>query len=772
MEAAMFATFEDINEIEKFEADVRRYIRGEINEERFKKIRLNMGVYGQRQKQNNHMQRIKIPLGLLTSEQARRIASVTDKYSAGIIHITTRQDIQIHFVKIENTPALMRELAEKGITTREACGNTVRNVTACCWSGICPEEKFDVTRDGIATAKHNIRYELTQNLPRKFKISFSGCRKDCGLERIHDIGFIATANSSGNYYSIFIGGGLGPFPRLNHLLKEEVESGEIFRYTDEIIRYFDLEGNRKERNKARFKFVFEKYGSEKVLGDILRNVEAAGEYPQKERYSHPYLDAQPAHPPEILQNGILNTPWFKKSVVEQKQRGYYAFEIRPEIGDMTPDQMRLVADLVERYGNGTMRTTNRQTIVVPWISGGVLEKFFADLCKYEELVRSEEPHCIACPGRDTCNLGITSSRTLARELNRALKGRIDHTVRVNISGCQNSCAQHHMGAIGFYGAAAKRGGRQVPFYFVLAGGRASEKGTNIGKVILKIPAKNIAPVSLALFDLYEKEKLDGERPEDFFIRVGVERLREYLIPFGNIPSYEEDPEFYRDRGQSKDFDLEDMGEGECAGAAIDLLDLHIWRGDQALKKAGKLLDTGDDEGAKPLLVHAAACYARGVLATFGKEVEEDMDAISLFESIALPNRLVSFNCAGIKEVLLAGNADNISSAVNILRDEVKAAIDRLDQDFRIAPLERPEQCAAATSGEINLRGVPCPLNYVRARALISQRPASETLCVIIDRTANPSNVIRSLRDSKFNIFNVDYFEEEVRIYLSNRKGDN
>ncbi|MBM4387517.1 MAG: nitrite/sulfite reductase, partial [Deltaproteobacteria bacterium] len=513
----MFATFEDINEIEKFGIDVMRYVRGEVNEERFKKIRLNMGVYGQRQKHNNHMQRIKIPLGLLTSEQARAIASVTDKYSAGIIHITTRQDIQIHFVKIENTPVLMKELAEKGITTREACGNTIRNVTACCRSGICPAEKFDVTRDGIAVAKHNIRYELTQNLPRKFKISFSGCLGDCGLERIHDIGFIATSNGAENYYSIYIGGGLGPFPKMNHLLKENVESAEIFKYADEIIRYFDLEGNRKERNKARFKFVLEKFGNEKVVEDILRNIAAVDEFPAKETYCHPFLDAPPAGRPEVLTNGITETAWFKNSVFEQKQKGYYAFDVRPEIGDITPEQFRLIADLAEKYGNGTLRTTNRQTILVPWLSGGALAKFHEEISRGGRLVRAEEPHAIACPGRDTCNLGITSSRALARELNRTLKGRVDHTVKINISGCQNSCAQHHMGAIGFYGAAAKRGGRQVPYYFVLAGGRASEKGSDIGKVILKIPAKNITPVTLAMFDLYRKERLDDERPEDFFI---------------------------------------------------------------------------------------------------------------------------------------------------------------------------------------------------------------------------------------------------------------
>jgi sulfite reductase (ferredoxin) len=417
-------------EIETFEAEALRTLAGDISTDRFKPFRLQYGIYGQRQP-GVQMVRVKIPFGGLTANQLRRLAELADRYATGVGHVTTRQDIQIHFVELKDVPAIMRGLAEVGLTTREACANTVRNVTACHLAGVCQGEVFDVTPYAKTVAYHLLRNPLNQSMPRKFKIAFSGCAHDCALTPIHDIGLLAVKRADGAIgFRMVAGGGLGSAPRVAQLLREFTPMAELIPSIEAVIKVFDTLGNRKNRNKARMKFVIDKLGFE----EFKRRWEAAyvamgHALPKNGELT--LLQHQDVPTPLIMptRNGLANgngndhskgthaigleTPfemWQRTNVVKQKQEGYVTAAIKLFMGDITVDQMFFVADLAERYSNGNLRTTINQNMVIRWIPADLAPKLYEDLASRgladpgAELVED----IIACPGTDTCGLGITS----------------------------------------------------------------------------------------------------------------------------------------------------------------------------------------------------------------------------------------------------------------------------------------------------------------------------------------------------------------------------
>ncbi|HLZ35060.1 MAG TPA: nitrite/sulfite reductase, partial [Nitrospira sp.] len=426
-----------LEEIETFEKEALRMLSGEIVSDLFKPFRLQYGIYGQRQA-GVQMVRIKIPFGGITANQLRRVAELAERYATGVGHVTTRQDIQLHFVELKDVPTIMRGLAEVGLTTREACANTVRNVTACHLAGVCQGEVFDITPYAKTVAYHLLRNPLNQSLPRKFKIAFSGCKHDCALTPIHDIGLLAAKKEDGTIgFRMVAGGGLGSAPRIAQVLRDFTPMDELIPSIEAVIKVFDTLGNRKNRNKARMKFVIEKLGFAEF----------------KRRWEEIYVAmgyARPANEPlKVLQhrdepvplimptsngsapsaaqgNGQVDgahqeTPfemWKRTNVVRQKQAGYVAAVIKLFMGDLTAAQMLHVADLAERYSNGNIRTTINQNMIIRWIPESQIAELYGDLASQgladpgAELVED----IIACPGTDTCGLGITSSKGLARAL--------------------------------------------------------------------------------------------------------------------------------------------------------------------------------------------------------------------------------------------------------------------------------------------------------------------------------------------------------------------
>src|SRR3989441_1035515 len=434
-----------LREIESFEDEAAKVLSGELSQDLFRPFRLQHGIYGQRQP-GVQMVRIKIPFGGLNSTQLRVIAEMAERYATGVGHVTTRQDIQLHFAALEHVGTIMRRLAEVGVTTREACGNTVRNVTACHLAGVCQGEIFDVTPYAKAVSAHLLRNPLNQSLPRKFKIAFSGCQHDCALTPIHDLGFLAVKQADGTIgFRVTAGGGLGSTPRTKE----------------------------KTRHKARMKFIIDKLGFE----EFKRRVEAEFSVTRK---SHEGRSLTPPTgldiPPQLIQpvrsnggngtskgngsDGHAETPfemWKRTNAVPQRQPGFSAVFIRLAMGDITSAQMLEVADLIDEFANGNIRTTIQQNLCIRWVPTARVKDLHKRLVAVDlgdpgaELVED----IIACPGTDTCGLGITSSKGVARALAEIFPpGQVPEDLRdvsVKISGCHNSCAQHHIATIGLHG---------------------------------------------------------------------------------------------------------------------------------------------------------------------------------------------------------------------------------------------------------------------------------------------------------------------------------
>jgi sulfite reductase beta subunit-like hemoprotein len=569
----------DDGEIDTFDLFVRRFWRGEITPDEFKRFRLQHGVYGQRQ-EGVHMVRVKIPWGGLTGRQLERLAELAEETPRGFGHVTTRQNSQFHFVKPEALVITLRRLAKVGLTTREACGNTVRNVVACPHAGVAAEEPFDVTPYAEATARFLLRNPMNQNLPRKFKISFSGCGDHCGLAPIQDIGAVAVARSengrSQHGFHLYVGGGLGPSPQVAQLLEDFTPADDLLFTIAAIVRVFDRTGNRENRNLARLKFVIRNLGMEKFRDLVLKEREGlravlVGKIP-------PVIapaDASHAAPAGTAHSGAPNGDpeyrrWWSTNVRPQKQTGYSMVTVRLGLGDVTAQQLRILAFVARQFGDGWGRTTNQQNFLFRWIPDDKLPAVYRLLrgAKLADPSADRLADITSCPGADTCQLGITSSRGLALAIGKIFQNGHGHLadeagLRIKISGCPNSCGHHHIAGIGFSGGSKEFDRRQVPTYQVFLGASLNLDGTRYARPTVKVPAKNAPALVGRLLDLYQAERLEGEKFEAFVERIGLSKIREAVKDLTDLPPQTEAPEAYLDWGGTEAFSVQ-TGVGECA----------------------------------------------------------------------------------------------------------------------------------------------------------------------------------------------------------------
>ncbi len=572
-----WASEEDIDTFDQF---VQRFWKGEISPDEFKRFRLQNGIYGQRQ-EGEQMFRIKIPWGGLSAAQLELLAELAAKAPNGVAHVTTRQNIQLHFIKLEQVTGLMRSLASVGLTTREACGNTVRNVTVGHCAGVCPQELFDVTPYAETIARFLLRNPMNQNLPRKFKISFSGCPDDLGLSPMQDIGACAALRSAEGKeergFQLYVGGGLGPMPRLAELLEEFTPEERLLPTVAAIVRVFDRLGNRDDRHKARMKFVLNKLGIEAFRTLVFQErtgLEStmAGQFPPLIVWEKgPLHQASPGSTSAPVEpDDSAYRRWRTTNVLQQKQAGYTMVCIRLELGDITSAQLRALAFAAREFGDGAVRSTNQQNFVLRWIPSGRLPALYRVLSAVGLAAPSAErlADVTACPGADTCQLGITSSRGLGAALGALcddeLKELADETgIRIKISACPNSCGQHHLADIGLYGGAKKFNGQQVPTYEMLLGARLTPGQASYAKPVARIPAKNVPGAVEAVLQHYQKERQDGESFAGFLDRRGLESVKTVLAPFTELPPASEAPDQYLDYNAEEAFSIH-VGPGECA----------------------------------------------------------------------------------------------------------------------------------------------------------------------------------------------------------------
>ena len=580
-ESANGSSWASEEEIDTFDQFVQRFWKGEIAPDEFKRFRLQNGIYGQRQ-EGEQMFRIKIPWGGLSAAQLELLAELAAKAPNGVAHVTTRQNIQLHFIKLDQVTGLMRSLASVGLTTREACGNTVRNVVVGHCAGVCPHELFDVTPYAETVARFLLRNPMNQNLPRKFKIAFSGCPDDLGLSPMQDIGACAalrsTAGREERGFQLYVGGGLGPMPRLAELLEEFTPAERLLPTVAAIVRIFDRLGNRDDRHKARMKFVLNKLGIETFRALVFQErtgLEStmAGRFPSLAAWDE-RIPLQRAPSGSVSAAREPDDPayrrWRTTNVLTQKQVGYAMVSIRLELGDITSAQLRTLAFAAREFGDGTVRSTNQQNFALRWIPSERLPALYRVLSAVGLAAPSAErlADVTACPGADTCQLGITSSRGLGAAVGALfddeLKDLADEAgIRIKISACPNSCGQHHLADIGLYGGAKKFNGRQVPTYEMLLGAKLTPGQAHYAKPVARIPAKNVPGAVEAVLQRYQKERQDGESFNSFLDRWGLESVKAVLAPFTELPPVSEASDQYLDYNAEEAFSIH-LGPGECA----------------------------------------------------------------------------------------------------------------------------------------------------------------------------------------------------------------
>ncbi|MBI4362189.1 MAG: nitrite/sulfite reductase [Euryarchaeota archaeon] len=582
-------------ELDGFHREVERFQRGEIPQDAFRAARLQQGVYGQRAQSEaeGHMVRIKLPAGNILPEQLECIAVIADQHTHGKLHVTTRQNIQLHWAALEDAEKILRRLETVGLTTREACGNTVRNVTACPHSGIHPGEVFDVWPYARATASHFLRHPVCQNLPRKFKFAFVGHEHDCMMTGIHDVGLIAaTRPRNGGVekgFRVVIGGGLGGSPRKAKPFMDFMPVEEMLATFEAIVSVQNQFGERKNRNRSRMKFLIEKLGMEEFRRRWQKEYDAIrGQRPLPPLEDPGETPVSLTRPP-VPAPGFKPTPtyerWLRTNTSKQKQPGYAAVTVRLIMGDFHSEQARALARLLRTFGCH-MRTSIGQDLILRWVREADLPALYRDLHQMGLAMpgAATVENITVCPGADTCNLAITASKGVGRILTETLStGEYDDLgpISIKISGCFNSCGQHHIANIGLFGASKRAGDREVPHYMLLLGGQGGNGSTEFGELTTRIPAKTVPRAIRALLDLYRRKRQPGETFNRFIHRYQSEgmsgkgnphgTLKEFFEPYTRVPPYEKDPSYYQDWGAIQEFSLKDVGAGECAGVEVDPL---------------------------------------------------------------------------------------------------------------------------------------------------------------------------------------------------------
>jgi len=576
-------------DIAKFEQQLERYLAGDLDDDVFRVFRLNNGIYGQRQGGHNQMVRVKAPGGVITAQQLDRMADISERYSRGWGHLTTRQNVQFHYVQLEQVPDVMRDLAAVGLTTREACGDTVRNVQGCHLAGACPFEILDVTPWVEATFQHFLRNPIAQRMPRKFKINFSGCSTDCGQAMFNDVGVIAATRTREDGtletgFRVYIAGGLGANPHPALALEEFTAREDLLPTIESVLRVFDQAGNRDNKLRARLKWLVDTLGFEELQrrifkvrhlllasstwpGGIPAEVQKVGDAPAGVAADVTPTPMGQGTPVALRRPGAYER-WEDSNVVRGAAKGTVSAIAHSPLGDVTADQFRGLASITREFA-AEVRITNRQNFAFRGLSERQLPTLFSRLeaigmaTPGAELVRD----VVACPGADTCNLAVTQSRGLADAIASALDAEGLAEVgglRINISGCTNSCGQHHISDIGFNGAERRAHGKAAPGYQMLLGGYVGEEKIEFGEKAMRLPAKNAPEAVVRVVRRFDQERTAGESFRSWIERSGGSKaIGATLKELDEFPTPEENPDFYVDYGETGPY-IAEIGESECA----------------------------------------------------------------------------------------------------------------------------------------------------------------------------------------------------------------
>lgn len=597
-------TFADEHDIDEFVDTLRRFERGEIDAEAWRKFRLVRGTYGQRQ-DNVQMLRVKIPQGILTNAQLHALADVADRYSRGFGHVTTRQNIQLHFLQLSDVELAMRRLADEGLTTREACGNSVRNITACPYAGVAEDELFDVTPYAEALTRFFLRHPLSARLPRKFKVAFEGCPEDHAFASINDLGWTARVREVDGRiergFRLTVGGGTAIMVTSGRVLFEFLPVSEMLDVAEAIVRVFHRHGDYEHKHRNRMKFLIKTMGWDawrQAFDAALEEVRREGSRQLPFEPGHPPVEEPPAwsrpaapavaavraetsdssthgpgiHPPTVPSPSgrAAFDAWRRWNVRAQKQQGFAVAIVRLPLGDITSAQFRVLASLASAFGDGTVRLTPDQNLFIRWVPVDAMPDLFERLAAagLGAPGASTVVDVTSCPGAESCKLAVTQSRGLGRLLTTTLAehpeiARDATAASIKISGCPNGCGQHHVSTFGFQGSVRKLDGKAVPQYFVMIGGGSDASGARFGRLVAKVPARRTDRVVERLLDLYRDERLADESPDAFFERLDTARAKAVLKDLEALGADEATPDDFVDLSEAQAF-VPDVQDGECA----------------------------------------------------------------------------------------------------------------------------------------------------------------------------------------------------------------
>ncbi|MCC7010181.1 MAG: nitrite/sulfite reductase [Acidobacteria bacterium] len=594
-------SFAKESDIDEFVDMLAKFESGEIAPDQWRSFRLLRGTYGQRQTEDAQMQRIKIPQGILTVEQMEALADACEKYSRGFGHITTRQNIQLHFVKLHEADEVMRRVAQAGITTREACGNSVRNITACAYAGISATEPFDVTPYSEMMTRYFLRHRLSSSLPRKFKIGFEGCAEDHVKAAINDVAWLGRTENGRRGFRVLVGGGTATMPVSGRVLYEFLPAEEMLNVAEAVLRVFHALGDYKHKLRNRMKFLMKSLGWDRWHAEFeaaLAQVLAEGGVPLPFDPARGPEEQPPAHraaPPSIesiaarVRSGEVRGPgitpepepalrttdvefsrWAATNVRRQKQAGYVAVVATIPLGDLTGNQFRVLADLAQAYSDGTVRVTPTQNLVFRWVREQDARALYDRLAAAGLGLGDADTiaDVVSCPGAESCKLAVTQSRGLGKYLTDYIREHpslipLAPSLDVKISGCPNGCGQHHIAAVGFQGGLRKLDGRAAPQYFVMIGGGVDAMGATFGRIAAKVPARRGAEALERLARLYADERRDDETAAAYFNRVDLATVKKRLADLEILTKENATPDDFIDLADTTEFAPETM-EGECA----------------------------------------------------------------------------------------------------------------------------------------------------------------------------------------------------------------
>ena len=725
------------DELEQLREMAEQFRSGALPAARFQAFRVPQGIYEQRET-GTFMLRARLAAGILLPAQMRVAAEVAAAYGNGSLHLTSRQDLQVHGVRAENIHAGVKRLYEAGLSTKGGGGNTVRNVASCELAGVCADEVFDVTAHVLRLTETLLDDPLSFQLPRKYKLAASGCARDCAGATINDLGFISRRREGVEGFAVYVGGGMGAQSRVGRLLEEFIPTAEAVRVAEAVKRVFDQHGNRKNRHRARLRFLVEDLGLEAF--ERLYRAELAALASPLEAGATAAVATEPAVPVRAVAPAEGFEAWRRNHVTAQRQAGFSTVEIAPPLGVLSAAELSALSDVVERHGEGVVRSSNSQSVLLRWVAEADLAALHAELAAIG-LGSGEPPllrHMVTCAGSATCRLGICLSRGLAQAMRREilasgldLDGATGQVV-LHISGCPNACGRHPLAEIGVFGLARRVNGRLVPHYQVQLGGVVAEGRTRLATSKWSIPARNLPAFVVDLLRAFQASA-QGADFLAFLASGGRAAADELSARYARVPKFEDDPRYYYDWGAEEPFSLAGRGPGECGAGVFDLIQVDLASAEEALE-AGRLRA-------------ATALAARALLVTRGEQADTERQSLELFERLFVAENLVPEGLQPLvgraRGALDAGDPETAFAAsaaeVGALLEAVKKLYEGLGPSLRVAApvCAAPQVVAAPASAtapdlEVDFRGTACPVNYVKTQMALDRLKPGQVLSIVLD----------------------------------------